>query len=140
MPALEKWIPFPELDMMERRMRRMFEDFGLAPALAPAADVYETTDEYVVELEVPGFDEKQLAIELSDHTLTVKGERKEEVSTKEKTPRLRERLESTFQRRFQLPYDTDSEHLTAAYSKGLLTLHVPKTETHKPRRVEIATK
>ena len=139
MTALEKWIPFGELDVMERRMRRMFEDLGVAPALAPAADVYETDDEFVVELEVPGFDEKELAIEVTDHVLSVKGERTAETEKKEKTLRLRERLETTFERRFQLPAQTDSEHMSATYGKGLLTLHVPKTETQKSRKVKITT-
>ncbi len=139
MTALEKWIPFGELDVMERRMRRMFEDLGVAPALAPAADVYETDDEFVVELEVPGFDEKELAIEVTDHVLSIKGERTAETEKQEKTLRLRERLETTFERRFQLPALTDSEHMSASYGKGLLTLHVPKTETQKSRKVKITT-
>jgi len=56
--AATKWAPSPELDSMERRVRRLFEEIGFAPALAPAADVYETDDEFVVELEVPGYEEK----------------------------------------------------------------------------------
>jgi HSP20 family molecular chaperone IbpA len=44
-------------------MRRLFEDVGVLPALAPAADVYETDGEFVVELEVPGFYAKELEIE-----------------------------------------------------------------------------
>jgi HSP20 family protein len=135
MPALERWVPFRDLDAMERRMRRIFEDLGVAPALTPAADVYETSDELVVELEVPGFDEHELEIEVFDHTLVVKGERKEEHEKKEL--RLRERLETTFERRFRLPLETDSERLTAVYGKGVLALHVPKTPAHKARKIEI---
>ena len=52
--TLVKWNPFRELDLMERRVRRMFEDVGFAPAPLPAADVYETESEFVLELEVPG--------------------------------------------------------------------------------------
>ena len=53
MAMLEKWAPLPDLDVVERRMRRFFEDLGVAPAVTPAADVYETGNELVVELEVP---------------------------------------------------------------------------------------
>jgi HSP20 family protein len=53
----------------------MLEDFGVAPAQIPAADVVETEKELIVKLDAPGFDEKELALEVSDHTLTVKGER-----------------------------------------------------------------
>ena len=52
--------------------------------------------------------------------------------------RLNERLESTFERSFQLPLDTDGKHLKAAYGKGILTLHVPKTARPKPMKVPIA--
>jgi HSP20 family molecular chaperone IbpA len=72
-----KWSPFEDLDSVERRMRPMFEEVGFAPTLLPAADIYETEDEFVVEVEVPGYEETELGIEVSDHRLTTKGERKE---------------------------------------------------------------
>lgn len=137
MPLLEKWTPFRELDLMDRRMRRFFEELGVAPALAPAADFYETEGEVVVELEVPGFEEKELEIVVSDHVLAVSGEREEEKERTEKTHRLHERLEKRFERRFELPVDVDSEHVTATYAKGVLTVRVPKTAHEKPRTIEI---
>jgi HSP20 family protein len=75
MTTLVRWAPFQDFDVIERRMRRMLEDFGVAPAPLPAADLYETEKELIVELDVPGFDEEQLALEVSDHTLIVRGER-----------------------------------------------------------------
>jgi hypothetical protein len=42
MPVLEKWTPFRELDLFDRRMRRFFSDLGVAPAITPAADIYES--------------------------------------------------------------------------------------------------
>jgi HSP20 family protein len=139
MPLLEKWTPFAEADLLDRRMRRMFAGLGIVPALTPAADIYEADDELVVELEVPGFSEKELEIEVSNHTLTVKGERKEEKETKEKALRLRERLEATFERSFVLPAEADPDRLTAVYGKGVLTLHVPKAVHAEPRKIEIAS-
>ncbi len=140
MPMLEKWTPFRELDLMDRRMRRFFEDLGIVPVFAPAANAYETDDEFVIELEVPGFDEHELEVEVVDHTLRVKGEREEATRTEATSVQLHERLEKTFERRFQLPRDIDGEHVDAVYSKGLLTLRAPKTGLAKPRKVEIATK
>lgn len=137
MATIVKWTPFRELDAIERRMRRMFGDFGLAPTL-PAADVFETTNEFVVELEVPGYEEKELGIEVSDHTVTVKGERKETKEEKEKTFWLQERLEREFERRFELPAEADAEHVEAVFKKGVLELHAPKLQTAKPRKVEIS--
>jgi HSP20 family protein len=138
MPVLEKWAPFREVELMDRRTRRFFEDLGFVPALGPAADVYETETELVVEVEVPGFDEKELEIELQDHTLSINGEREHRTERMGEALRLRERLERRFERQFLLPADADGEHVSAEYSKGVLTVHVPKTEHAKPRKVEIA--
>jgi HSP20 family protein len=102
------WTPFRELDAIERRLRRMLQDIGLVSALLPAADAYETADEFVVELEVPGYDEKELSIEISDHALKVTGERTATRDEAEKRFRLRERLEHKFERRFQLPPEADT--------------------------------
>jgi HSP20 family protein len=137
MPVLERWTPFRDLELMEQRMRRLFPNLVLSPAFAPATDVYETSEEVVFELEVPGFEEKELQIEVIDHTLVVKGERKAEAATSEKDFRLHERLESTFERSFTLPGEVDGEHVKAAYGNGLLTLHVPKLAETKPRKVPI---
>lgn len=135
-----KWSPFRELEAMERRMRRIFEDAGFTPALLPAADVYETDDEFVVELEVPGYEEKELEIEVSDHTLRVKGERAEEKEKKDKAYHLHERLEKSFERRFSLPAEADPERTKATFVKGVLEIHVAKTPEPKPRKIAIGEK
>jgi len=136
--AVVKWTPFTELDSMERRMRRIFEEIGFAPVLAPAADVYETDDEFVVELEVPGYAEKELSIEVSDHMLSIKGSHvREEKDEEHKEFALRERLEREFERCFALPRDADTEHLQAIFSDGVLEVHAPKLEAAKPRKVAI---
>jgi HSP20 family protein len=136
--AIVKWTPFMELDSMERRMRRLFEEIGFAPALAPAADIYETDDEFVVELEVPGYEEKELAIEITDHTLAVMGKREKTKEEKTKEFALHERLEREFERRFVLPAAADTEHLKAVFAKGVLEVHAPKLKAAQPKKVAIA--
>jgi HSP20 family protein len=134
--TIVKWTPFMELDSMERRMRRWIEEFGFAPPLAPATDIYETDEEYVVELEVPGFDEKELSVEVVDHTLAIRGQREK---TKEETTKqfaLHERLEREFERRFILPTEADTGHLKAKFAKGVLEVHAPKTKA-LPHKVAI---
>ena len=133
--TIVRWTPFMELDSMERRMRRWFEEFGFAPA--PAADVYKTDDEYVVELELPGYEEKELSIEVSDHTLAIKGERAKVTEQKTKQFALHERLEREFERRFVLPAEADTEHLKATFVKGVLEVHAPKLQKAQPKKVAI---
>jgi HSP20 family protein len=140
MTTLVKWTPFRELDLMERRMRRMLEDVGFGPMTVPATDVYETPDEFVVELEVPGFEEKELGIEVSDHLLTVRGEITREKEERDKAFLLHERLEKTFERRFALPELADTEKLTAVFQKGVLEIHAPKEPKAGTRKIAIGAK
>ncbi|MCS7006000.1 MAG: Hsp20/alpha crystallin family protein [Thermoleophilia bacterium] len=137
MAGIVKWTPFWDLDLMERRMRRLLEDFGMAPAPLPAADMYETDKELVVELDVPGFEERELELAVSDHTLTVKGERTTEKEEKEKTFYLHERLEKRFERKFTLPPEADLDRVEATFRKGVLEIHVPKLEQAKARTIPI---
>jgi HSP20 family protein len=137
--SLVGWSPFRDLDLMERNMRRVFGGFGLFPSLLPAADVYETKDEFVLELEVPGYEEKELGIEVSDHTLTVKGERKQVKQEAEKSFRLRERLEKQFERTFVLPPEAETEKVEATFKQGVLEVHAPKAKTATTKKVPIAT-
>jgi HSP20 family protein len=139
MPLLEKWTPFRELDLVDHRIRRMFEELGLLTSIAPATNVYETRDAVVFEVDVPGFDEKELQVEVLDHTLWITGRREAvEPAEKEKELQLGERLEKHFQRRFGLPGEIDREHVSASYAKGVLTVRVPTTLHEKRFRVEIS--
>jgi HSP20 family protein len=134
---LTRWSPFPEFEAMERRMRRFFDEFGPAPATLPAADVYETEGDYVFELEVPGFEEKQLTVQVSDHTLAVKGERAKSTEEKGKAFHLRERLATQFERRFELPPEVVGDKVFAEFDAGVLTVHAPKEKAAEPRQVAI---
>jgi HSP20 family protein len=135
--TIVKWAPFAELDSVERRMRRMAAEFGFAPGFVPAADVYETDEEFVVELEVPGFDERELTIEVTDHTLAIKGEREKTEEKKTKEFALHERLERKFERRFVLPPDAATDEIHATFGNGVLEVHTPRVAMTKPKAVTI---
>jgi HSP20 family protein len=137
--SIVRWSPFEELDTFERRMRRLLDGMGIVPAAMPAADVYETDTEFVYEVEVPGFEEKELTVEASDHMLTMKGARAETKEEKGKSFRLQERLAKSFERRFELPAEADAAHLKADFKGGVLAVHAPKAKEAKPRKVAIGT-
>ena len=139
MTTLTRWMPLRELTV-DARMRRMLDDLGFGPFTVPAADFYETNGDYVIELEAAGFDEKELAIEVSDHMLTIEGERTTGVEQEpEKTFRFHERLETVFERQFHLPPDADTEHVDARFAKGVLKVHIPKAPEAKTLKVPIHT-
>jgi HSP20 family protein len=135
--TIVRWSPLQDLDTIERRMRRMF-DQSVVPAW-PAADVYEADGEFVYELEVPGYDEKELAVEVRDHMLTVKGEKVEKKEEKEKTFYLNERLARSFERRFELPADALADKVIAKFDHGVLVVHAPKAAEAAPKKVAITT-
>ena len=137
METVVRWSPWQDLEAVERPLRRMLDVLELATPSLPAADIYETEDEYVVELEAPGFDEKEIEVEISDHSLRVKGERKEAKRHEEKAYRVHERLERAFERRFELPVDADGKRISAIFDKGLLEIHAPKTTRTSLRRIEL---
>jgi HSP20 family protein len=126
------------LDVIERRARRMLERIGFVSALLPAADVYETANEFVVELEVSGFDENELNIEIADRTLRVTGERRQTKGEVEKTFSSRGRIEHRFERRFALPPNADTEHIRAVFEKGVLAVRAPKRQAAASRTVQIS--
>lgn len=95
--------PFRELDLMARGCAARSITSASPRPLLPAVDVYETEDEFVPELEVPGYEERELTIEALDHTVAIAGERREVEEKADKVFRLQERLEKQFERRFELP-------------------------------------
>ncbi len=137
--AIVKWTPWTDLDTMERRMRRFFDEVGVVPSPLPAADVYETDGTFVVELEVPGYEQKDLDIELSRHQLVVKGRLETVKEEAEKAFRLHERLEKSFERRFEIPPEVDLEQLHADFSKGVLKVAAPKQKGLEPKKITIGS-
>lgn len=104
---------------------------GRAPALPAEALVRESADEYVVHLAVPGFRVDDLDVEVSDHTVTVRGDRTR-VDLGEF--RLHDRLEE----RLELPSDADAGALTASYQLEALELHAPRFRDGGPPSRKVA--
>ena len=92
---------------------------------APVVDVVEKDKEYEITAELPGLDEKNIEVKLSDDVLTIKGEKKEEKEEKQKDYYLSERRYGSFQRSFRLPDGVDAEKIEARFKNGVLTLSLP---------------
>ncbi|HEX2299380.1 MAG TPA: Hsp20/alpha crystallin family protein [Pseudonocardiaceae bacterium] len=138
-----RWDPWREFADMQSRMGQLmqsvFEPLSeAAQTVRPLADVSETEDSYVFEVEVPGVAREDIAIEAVRNELTISGEFRE----KEKAGWLRSRTRRTgrFEHRTVLPRDVDAEKITAELADGVLTVTVPKAEAAKPRRIEITSR
>ncbi|SRR5579871_2550116 len=107
----------------DRWLERPWRD-GWAWGGWPHVDLSETDGEFKVHVELPGVDEKDVSVELSNGVLLIKGERKAET---EDTGRWsRERSYGRFERRIEFN-DVDFDHVTATFKNGLLTVVLPKS-------------
>jgi HSP20 family protein len=144
LPSRAIFEPFGSL---RRDMERLFEDFSRdfgwgVPAArgsgeGPRIDVSETDSELKIEAELPGVEEKDLEIVLSDDRLTIKGEKKQEKEEKKKDYHLVERSYGSFARSVGLPFAADPDRIRASFSKGVLTVTVPKPAEVKAKEKKI---
>ena len=151
--AVTPWRPFMDLTRWERDMDRMMEDFfgrRIRPwwperffrtdeldVRAPAVDVFEEKDDIVVKAEIPGMDKDDIEVKLTDHTLTIKGEKKKEEETKQENYYRSERSYGTFLRTLDLPKDVHADKVKATFKNGVLEVRMPKTEEAKAKETKV---
>lgn len=104
---------------------------------APAMDVKEEDERYVITADVPGVDPKDIEITMEAGVLAIKGNRSAE-SEQDADPHTRtERAHGEFERRFSLPKGADADGIVASSSHGVLSVSIPKKPEPQPRRIEI---
>ena len=144
MPVLTRWDPFREMQALQNRVNRMFEEqYGnqeqmTTGAFVPPVDIYEDQQGIQLKLEVPGIDEKDLDIKVENNILTVSGERKFEKEQKEENFHRIERRYGSFTRSFTLPNTVDAEKISADYSNGVLSIQLAKREEAKPKQIKVS--
>ena len=158
-PAFRDWWP-PE--SLRREMESLFGEFGrgfprnplrrsnfdmeplwqreMARVTTPAVDIVEKDTAYEVTVELPGMDESNIELKLSNGALTIRGEKKEEKEEKKKDYYLSERRYGSFERRFQVPPGVDTGKIDASFKKGVLTVTLPKTPEAQAQEKKIAVK
>ena len=145
MAQITRWDPFREMMTLRSTLDRLFEEpLALSRAFTPARwslalDIAETDEEYIVKASIPGVKPEDLDITLSDNVLTIQGEFKREDEVEEAKYHLRERLSGRFSRSVTLPTAVNADAVDAVYENGVLTLHLPKAEEVKPRRIAVHT-
>lgn len=105
------------------------------PVTAPSVDVFENADELLVIADMPGVATDQMGIHFDKGRLTIEGRR--DRPTQKWTPRLTEGEVSDYRRTFLIPQGIDSEKIAAELSQGVLTVHLPKHASARPRRIEV---
>jgi len=141
----DEWDPFKDLFDLQKEINRLFEtSFSRLPqrfiseeSFAPAIDLYEDENEYVVEAELPGLKQDEIKVSVEDDILTISGEKKREKEVKEGNLYRSERFYGKFERQIVLPQNAEKDNIKASYKNGVLKVVIPKKEEAKSKRVDI---
>ena len=148
MTMITRWAPFRELNTLQDRMNRLFQESIGSPgnhgeealvsgAFVPPVDVYEDEHKVVIKVEAPGIDQKDLDIRVENRLLTISGERKFEQSEKKENYQRVERQYGSFTRSFTLPGTLDTESIAADYDNGVLKVTLAKRAEAKPKQIKV---
>jgi HSP20 family protein len=157
--APDIWRPFEGL---RHEIDRVFDEFGrgswrspfrrspfdvepfwrreMSWASVPAVDIAQKETEYEITAELPGMDESNIELKVSNGVLTIKGEKKEEKEEKKKDYYLSERRYGSFERSFRVPEGVDQDKIDARFKNGVLTMTLPKTPAAQKQEKKIPVK
>jgi HSP20 family protein len=144
-PVPTAWDPF---DTMRRLMAwdrlRTMNDWpasswlgGAAASFAPAFELRESPEAYVLEADLPGVAERDLQVELIGSRLTIRGTREHEERREQESYHTYERSYGSFARSFTLPEGTDLERIDAELANGILRVRIPKRADAQPRKIKV---
>ncbi|WP_104666984.1 Hsp20/alpha crystallin family protein [Ensifer adhaerens] len=122
-----------------RRLDQPFGAFGRWDTGGPRTDVTETECAIEVSVELPGIDQRDVDVSLTDSALTIKGEKKREQNESKKGYHLLERSYGSFYRSIPLPSGVDADKVAAQFENGVLTVTLPKTDEalSRVRKIEV---
>jgi len=145
---LTPWSPFQAIDRMHQEMNDMVErtfsrgDWtGAMATTAGAMNIHETDKEYEIDVQVPGFSEDDLQLEMTEDTLTISGTKKQEQEQKEgKNVVRREWAHSEFSRSIRFASPIKDNEVEAKLENGTLKIVAPKVEPVRPKIKKIEVK
>lgn len=148
--TLSKYEEENPFDVFQKEVNRLFDDFSrdfdVAPfrtagerrLFSPSIDVKEDGKMITVKAELPGMEEKDVEVLLTDNTLTLQGEKKEEKEDKGEGYYHMERKYGSFHRVIPVPAGIDTNKVKATFKNGVLTVNIPKTEEEKAKGKKIS--
>jgi HSP20 family protein len=148
-PELAPWPGADRWTSLRDELNSFFETpfwskFGRAGQLftgwSPALDLYQSNDNVVAVVELPGMRKEDIEISLHEGTLTIGGERKRDSnsSSNGETAERTERYIGRFRRSVALPTRVDANKVSASYQDGILTVTLPKAEEVKPKQIRVS--
>jgi HSP20 family protein len=148
MNALTRWDPFKEVQDLQNRLSSFLGRTSMRPGngdeesitaaeWGPLVDIIEDDKEYLVKAELPEVKREDVRVSVENGTLTIRGERKFEKEQKDKHYHRVERGYGSFMRSFVLPDVAEAAKVTAEIKDGVLRVHLPKTESARPKHIEV---
>jgi HSP20 family protein len=138
------------LSDFDRYFESFFGDNLMSPVTRafnhlPAVDVRETEKSYVMDMELPGYDEKDIEIHIDGNSLSIASKHEETRDAKDEgenngTWILRERRVNSFSRSFKLPENANPEDVTAEFKNGILSMEIKKRAEAQKRTIQIKVK
>ncbi len=122
--------------LMDHLFGRVFGNGNVVTGWAPALDVRETADEYLVLVDLPGVKEQDVRVEFANQVLSISGTR---VPVETGDAQRIERPYGSFYRTLTLPEGIDADSIVAEYTDGVLTLRIPKPAGSKPKKIAITS-
>jgi HSP20 family protein len=148
--ALGAWSPRREIDRIFDDFFRDFRDLTqgmtawpsrtLMAGTGPAVDMYEEKEKYVVKAEVPGFEKDDIHISITDSTLQLRGEVKQEEEKEDRNYYYSERSYESFTRDIPLPSAVNQDQIKANFKNGILTIEMPKSKEAVGKEIKIEAK
>lgn len=148
MPSLTPWRERKEVEKFRKEVDRLFERFfEWRPSFfragegewEPVVDLSETSQAIILRAELPGMEADDIDVSITGHSITIKGERKQEKEEQDENFHKIERSYGMFSRTIQLPVEIDPDKVKATYKKGVLTLKMPKVKAETVKKVQIQT-
>jgi len=103
--------------------------------ISPIADIYETEEEYILTMDMPGVDKSGIEITVDNNELSITGKLEDSWETDEL--KHGEYTLHNYKRVFNIGEDIDGSAINAAINNGVLDVKLPKKEEIKPRKIEI---
>lgn len=133
----------PGRDIFGKRFSDIMDEFfndavaTRRDTFTPSIDISETEKQFVIDVEVPGVDKKDIELSIENNTLTISGERKFEKKEDNKQYHRVESHYGTFSRTFSLPDNVNTESIHASYNNGILSITVDKSEQQMKKQINI---
>jgi len=147
-----KWEDENPFYFLQREMNNLFDNFfrgfDLAPrkfagafgSFTPSIDVKENDKEYIIKAELPGVDEKDIEVKVTNDAVTIKGEKKEEKEDKDRNYYYMERSYGSFSRVIPLEAEIEAGKAEAHFKNGVLDIKIPKSPSAKTKGTKVPIK